>query len=219
MLFLVRRAYFAADRLALPERQILMDRRQVEPVDDRQHFLDHPAHVAVFDLFKLGQEVDQFANEPERPRDEIPGIVQCHRLRIRIQPRQEQPVGQHLREGVGEFLERQFMEDLVAKDLKKPEKPSFLVVPLLPHQLLAEVVAQQLAARGESQCELLRPSDPFGRGRKEALQQFRDRGNALLAQPKSGVFEVCRVAQRLALNAVLVDPDEMQIIGKDDVLR
>jgi hypothetical protein len=27
------------------------------------------------------------------------------------------------------------------------------------------------------------------------------------------------VAQRLALDAILVDPDEMQVIGKDDVLR
>ena len=27
------------------------------------------------------------------------------------------------------------------------------------------------------------------------------------------------MAQRLALNAVLVDPDEVQVVGKDDVLR
>ena len=81
MLFLVGRAHLAADRLALPERQVLMDGRQVEPVDDGQHLLDHPAHVAVFVLLKLRQEIDQFADKPERPRDILPRIVQCDRLR------------------------------------------------------------------------------------------------------------------------------------------
>ena len=62
MFFLVSRAHLAAYRFALPERQILMDRRQVQALDDGQHLLDHPAHLAVFVLLKLGQEVDQFTD-------------------------------------------------------------------------------------------------------------------------------------------------------------
>jgi hypothetical protein len=64
------------------------------------------------------------------------------------------------------------MEDLVSKDLKKPEQPLLLVFSFLPHELLAKIVAQQLAARGESQSELLGAPDPFGRSREEPLQKL-----------------------------------------------
>jgi len=65
MLFLVACPQLAADRLAAPERQVLVDGGQVQRVNDGQHFLDHPAHVAIFDFLKLGQEVDQFADQLE----------------------------------------------------------------------------------------------------------------------------------------------------------
>lgn len=219
MLFLVLGAHLAADRPALAERQVFMDSEQIEPVDDRQHLLDHPANIAVFVFFELGQKIDQLANEPKRARDIFAGIVQGDLLGARIQPRQKEPVGQHLCKGVGEFPQRQLVKNLVAKDLKEPEEPAFPVIAFLPDQLLAEIVAQQPAARGESQCQLLRPPDPLRRGGEETLQQLCDGGNAILARPKPRIFEIGRVAQHLALGPVLADPDEMQIVRDNNVLR
>jgi hypothetical protein len=87
-----------------------------------------------------------------------------------IKPCQEQPIREHLREGVGEFPERQLMEDLVAKDLKKPEEPPFLVYLLLPHQLLAQIVAQLRAARAKASCSA-RPI-PSGAVEKKPCKSF-----------------------------------------------
>jgi hypothetical protein len=62
---LVRGAHLAADRFALAERQVLVDRRQVQSVDNGEHLFDDPAHVAVFLLVQLIEEIDQFADETE----------------------------------------------------------------------------------------------------------------------------------------------------------
>jgi len=65
---------------------------------------------------------------------------------------------------------------------------------------------------------VLRPPNSFGGRREEALQQFRDCDDAILAKPEPRIFEIGRMAQRLALDAVLVDPDEVQVVGENDVL-
>jgi hypothetical protein len=118
VLLLVGGAHIAADRAALAERQIFVDRWQVQPVDDRQHFLDDPAHFAVFVLLKLSKEVNQFANQAKRSGHVLPGVRQCYRHRVGIEPGQKQAVGQHLGEGVSEFLERQFVKHLIAENLE-----------------------------------------------------------------------------------------------------
>ena len=96
-------------------------------------------------------------------------------------------------------LQRQFVEYLIAEDLEQPVKPPLLVLSLLPDQFLAEIIAQQAGCGCERQRELLRPADAFRRGREESLQQLRDRLDAILAQSEFRLFEVRRVAQRLAL--------------------
>ena len=68
-----------------------------------------------------------------------------------IEPREKQAVGQHLREGVGEFLQRQFVKHLIAENLEQTVESALLVIAFLPDQFLAEIVAQQLAARRERQ--------------------------------------------------------------------
>src|SRR5258708_21396686 len=111
------------------------------------------------------------------------------------------------------------MEDLIAEDLKKAVKPLFIVLTLLSNEFLAQIVVQQFAARGERQRELLRMPYALGRSRKERLQQLTDCIDAIIAQPKLPIFEIGCVAERLTLNAILVDPDEMQIVRQKDVLR
>jgi hypothetical protein len=54
---------------------------------------------------------------------------------------------------------------------------------------------------------------------KKTAQQYCDRIDAILAQAETRVFQIGLVAQRLALHSVLIDPDEMQVVGKNDVLR
>src|SRR5271166_3261695 len=68
VLLLVGGAHIAAYSLALAERQILVDGPQVEPVDDRQHLFDDPAHVAVFVFLRLVQKIRQLTDELERAR-------------------------------------------------------------------------------------------------------------------------------------------------------
>ena len=89
--------------------------------------------------------------------------MQGHGLGIGIEPSQEQAIGQHLRERIGELLERQLMEHLVVKNLVEAVEAPLPVLALLAHQLLAEIIAQQPAAHGERQGKLLRSPDAFGR--------------------------------------------------------
>ena len=117
MLVFIHGTDVAADRLALSKRQVLVNSREIESVDDRQNRFDHPADVAVLVFLKVTQEADQFLNEPKRPWNILLGVVQRDRLRIRIEPCEEQAVGQHLCECIGEFLQGQFMEYLIAKNL------------------------------------------------------------------------------------------------------
>ena len=219
VLLLVGGAHLAADRLALPERQVLLNGRQVQSIHDGQHLLDHPAHIAVFLFVELRQEVDQLADEAEGPRHVLPRVVQRNDFRVGVEAREKEAVGQHLRKRIRELLQRQLVEHLIAEDLKQPVQPALRVLPLLAHQLLAQIVAQQLAAGSQRQRQLLRAVDVRRRRRKERLQQLADGRDPVLAQPKLRVLEVGQVAQRLALDAVLVDPDEVEIVGNNDVLR
>src|SRR5437762_2984119 len=57
--------------LAVLERQVLMYLTEFQSVHDGQHLPDHPAHIEVFVFLKLCEEVDQFADEPERARHEF----------------------------------------------------------------------------------------------------------------------------------------------------
>ena len=125
---------------------------------------------AIVGLLELGQKVDKFANEAKGARDVFARIVQRDGFGIRIKPRQKQSIGKHLRKRIGKFLQRQFMEDLVAEDLKKPVKPALPMRTLLPDEFLTEIVAQQPAPRGKGQRELLCATDAFGRGGEEAFQ-------------------------------------------------
>ena len=123
-----------------------------------------------------------------------------------------------MRERVREFRYCQFVEYLVAEDLEKPVKFSFLVLPFLAYQFLTQIIVQQLAARCERHRKLLRAPGAFRRRRKEALQQLTDCLDAILVQLEFSDFEIGGMAQRLALNAILVDPDEVQVVGENDVL-
>src|SRR5690606_585524 len=107
---------------------------------------------------------------------------------------EEQAIGQHLGEGVGELLEAQFMENLVAKNLEKRIELALAVFPLLAHQFFAEIVAEQLAAGRERKRQLLRPTDAFGCGREETVEQARDRRDAISVRPEARIFEISRMA-------------------------
>jgi len=57
---------------------------------------------------------------------------------------------------------------------------------------------------------LLCTPDAFGRRRKKCLQQLTDCIGAILAQPKLPIFEIGWMAQGLALDAILINPNEVQ---------
>jgi len=112
------------------------------------------------------------------------------------------------------------MEDLIAENLKEPVKPTLRVLSLLTYQFLAEIVTQQPAACCERERELLGAADAFRRRREEALQQLRNRRDALLFQSKLWVLKIGLIAKPLALRwPVFVDPNEMEIVGQDNVVR
>ena len=87
-----------------------MDRGEVEPVDDRQDFLDHPANLDIFRRVEIVEKLDEFADQAKRTRHELARVGQSYGLVVGIEPRQKQAIGEHLREGVGEFTERQFVK-------------------------------------------------------------------------------------------------------------
>jgi hypothetical protein len=60
---------------------------------------------------------------------------------------------------------------------------------------------------------------PSGGVEKKGLQQRGYRCDAIVMQAKPGVFEIGGVTQRLALNTVLADPDEVKVVSENDVLR
>ena len=95
-----------------------------------------------------------------------------------------------MREGVGELAKREFVKDLIAENLIEAIKAPFPVLVFLAPQFAIEKVAQEMAARGESKRELLRPANAFRRGREEASQQVRDRLDAILARPFRLAFEI-----------------------------
>ena len=73
-------------------------------------------------------------------------------------------------------------------------RPPFLVLAFLTHELLTEIIVQQLAAPGERQRQLLRAANPFRRRREKALQQLADRSDAIFAQPEFRTFKIGGVA-------------------------
>ena len=93
------------------------------------------------------------------------------------------------------------MEDLIAEDLEQAEKPAFLVLPFLPDQFLAEIIAQKPAAGGERQCKLLGAADAFRRGGEKSFEQLRTAATRSSRKLELAVFEIGRMAQRLALDA------------------
>ena len=110
------------------------------------------------------------------------------------------------------------MEDLIAENLEEAVEPAFLMLPLLPHQFVAKVVAQEPAASRERQRQLLRAANPLGSAGKEAFEELRDGLDAIVAETKPAIVEVGRVAQPFALRrAKFVDPDEIEVVGQDDV--
>src|SRR5438105_5982337 len=50
----------------------------------------HPAHIEVFVLLKLCEEIDQFADESERPRHELAGVVEGDHFAVGIELRQKE---------------------------------------------------------------------------------------------------------------------------------
>src|SRR6266700_6793386 len=116
MFLLIACTHLAADRFTVSERQVLMNCRQVECVDDGQHFLDYPTHVAILGLLKLGQKIDQLLDEAKRARYVLACIVEGNGFRIGVEPREKQSVGKHLSEGIGKFVQCQLMEDLITEN-------------------------------------------------------------------------------------------------------
>ncbi|MGB6656886.1 MAG: hypothetical protein WBE49_08325 [Methylovirgula sp.] len=102
------------------------------------------------------------------------------------------------------------MEDLVAEDLKKPVKPPFFVLAFLPDELFTQIVAQQFAARGEFQRQLLRATDAFRRRREESGDQLCDCFGPLRHDPKRASFKIGLISENLAaLHPLAVDPDPL----------
>ncbi|MDQ6868481.1 MAG: hypothetical protein M3178_08775 [Pseudomonadota bacterium] len=123
----------------------------------------------------------EFTDEAERARHELTRIGERDHFAVGIELRQKETIGEHLREGVGEFTERKFVKDLIAKNLIQAPKTALRVLICLPPQFAIEKIAQKMAAGGECQRELLRAADAFRRGGKEAAQQVRDRLDPILA--------------------------------------
>ena len=217
MLLLVSGLDLAARRLAMAEGQVLVKGEEIKPVDDGQHLLHHPAHPRIFMLFQLGQEIDEFANELERGGHEIARIAQGDGRQLRVEPRQKQPIGEHLREGVGELFQGEFLKHLFLEHLIEAQKPPFLMLLLLSGQFLEQGVAQQPRAGGERDGELRGPPHALRRGGEEAAQQLAHRLHFFGTQAELAVFQIAGVAKALALHASLADPDEMQIVREDDI--
>ena len=57
-------------------------------------------------------------------RRKEPGTIGGHwrdnPFAVGIELRQKEPIGEHLREGIGEFAESEFVKDLIAENLKRP---------------------------------------------------------------------------------------------------
>jgi hypothetical protein len=149
----------------------------------------------------------------------LPRIVQGHRLRVGIESREKQAVSQHLRKRVGEFFERQFMEDLIAEDLKKPVKTALLVLALLPDELLAKISRSNLLRVASVKASCCARPMPSGAVEKNLCSNLVTAAHPVVAQFELPIHEIGYMAQRFALNAVLADPDEVEVVGENDVLR
>jgi len=71
--------------------------------------------------------------------------------------------------------------NLIAEGLVEAEKSSFLKLAVLSDQLLSQIIPQQPAASGKCERQLLRTSDALRRGREEAVEESRDRRDAVVA--------------------------------------
>ncbi len=220
VLFLVLCPHPAADRLAAAERQVFVDGGEIEPVDDGQDLVDDPARVVVFGLGQLPEEVDQLPDQPERAGDVAVGVLQRHRLAPgRVQPRQEQPVGQHLGEGVGKLLDREFVKNLLAEHLVEPEQAPLAMLRLLPDKLAGEEVAQEPGARGERQGKFFGASDALRGHREEAGDQFAGGFDALGRDAKRAALQFMLIDEgRVVLHACAVKPHELAVVGEQDIV-
>jgi hypothetical protein len=104
------------------------------------------------------------------------------------------------------------MEYLIAEDLEKPVEPLPLMLPFLPHQLLAQIVAQEPAALCEFKRQFFRLGNAFQRGGEESPQQVRDRLDAILARPFGLAFEI-------VLKGMRSRPLTLASVGQQDVVR
>jgi hypothetical protein len=94
-----------------------------------------------------------------------------------------------LRKRVGELIKRQIMENLVTENLKESVK-SFLPMftTFLPNQLLAQVIVEESAARGECQCKLLRRANALGRCGEKPRKKVADCLDPIFASNKADCF-------------------------------
>jgi hypothetical protein len=90
----------------------------------------------------------------------------------------------------------------------------------LPPQFAVEKIAQKVAARGESKRELLGAADSFRCDGEESPQQSGHRLDAIIARPFRFAFEIVREGDDFApVDLAVLDPDELQIVGEQDVVR
>src|ERR1700730_839649 len=68
-----------------------------EPVHDGQEFLDDPADFGVLRRREIVEKLHKLADEAERSRHQLAGIVEGDFLSLGIQFREEEAIGEHLR--------------------------------------------------------------------------------------------------------------------------
>src|ERR1700686_2055546 len=83
---------------------------------------------------KIVEKLHQLADQVERARHELAGICESNHFAVGIELREEETIGEHLREGVGELAEPEFVKDLIAENLIKAVKAAFRVLFFLPPQ-------------------------------------------------------------------------------------
>ena len=110
-----------------------MNGTKIEPVHDGENLLHHPAHVAVFRLVQLGEEFHQLVNELEGAGHVFARVAEADLgVGRRVQPREEQAIGQHLREGIGEFLQLELVKHLIAEGFVEAVEPALLELAFRP---------------------------------------------------------------------------------------